>query len=178
LAVERVLCKRCSARSVQDLLKPDIHATDSAAAYRQEETRHGPAKSALHAIWQANSRNSAEKAFDRFIATYEAKHPKAVDSLSKYRDALLAFYDFPAAHWQHLRITNPIELTFATVRLCTVKTRNYLGAKSGLRLVHQLAISAQKRSRKIRGFRQLADVIAGVGFIDGIDESTISRKAA
>lgn len=139
---------------------------------------HGEAKSALHAIWQAESRDNAEKAFDRFIATYEAKYPKAVHCLVKDREALLAFYDFPAAHWQHLRTTNPIESTFATIRLRTSKTRNCVSAKSGLSLMHQLAMSAQKRWRRLRGFRQLADVVAGVNFIDGIDERTISRKAA
>jgi transposase-like protein len=118
------------------------------------------------------------QAFDRFVATYEAKYPKAVQCLVKDREALLAFYDFPAAHWQHLRTTNPIESTFATIRLRTVKTRNCVTAKTGLSLMHQLAMSAQKRWRRLRGFRQLADVIAGVNFIDGIDERTISRKAA
>jgi transposase-like protein len=138
----------------------------------------GAAKSALHEIWQAASRASAEKAFDRFIATYEAKYPKAVQCLVKDHTELLAFYEFPAAHWQHLRTTNPIESTFATIRLRTRKTRNCVSAKSGLSLVHQLAMSAQKRWRRLRGFRQLADVVAGVKFIDGIDEREVSRKAA
>ena len=134
---------------------------------------HGQVKPALHEIWQA------EKAFNRFIATYQDKYPKAVHCLKKDREELLAFYDFPAAHWQHLRTSNPIESTFSTIRLRTVKTRNCLSAKSGLSMVHQLAMSAQKRWRKLRGFRQLADVIAGVKFIDGVDErKIISRKAA
>lgn len=136
------------------------------------------AKSALHQIWQADSRQNAEKAFDRFIATYEQKYPKAVDCLVKDREDLLAFYDFPAAHWQHIRTTNPIESTFATIRLRTRKTRNCVSAKSGLSLIHQLAMSAQKRWRRLRGFEQLADVIAGVKFIDGVDEREVSRKAA
>jgi len=136
------------------------------------------AKSALHEIWQADSRRNAEKAFDRFIATYEQKYPKAVDCLVKDREDLLAFYDFPAAHWQHIRTTNPIESTFATIRLRTRKTRNCVSAKSGLSLVHQLAMSAQKRWRRLRGFQQLADVIAGVKFIDGVDAREVSRKAA
>lgn len=139
---------------------------------------HGTAKSALHEIWQAECRATAEKAFDRFRTTYEAKYPKAVACLTKDRAELLAFYDFPAAHWQHLRTTNPIESTFATIRLRTKKTRNCVSAKSGLSLVHQLAMSAQKRWRRLRGFRQLADVVAGVKFIDGVDERKISRKAA
>lgn len=139
---------------------------------------HPQAKTALHAIWQGETRAAAEQAFDRFLATYEAKYPKATDCLAADREALLAFYDFPATHWQHLRTTNPIESTFATIRLRTVKTRNCVSAKSGLALVHQLAMSAQKRWRRLRGFKQLADVINGVNFIDGVDERKISRKAA
>jgi transposase-like protein len=136
------------------------------------------AKSALHGIWQADTRADAERAFDRFIATYNAKYPKATTCLEKDRTELLAFYDFPAAHWQHLRTSNPIASTFATVRLRTQATRNCVSAKSGLALVHQLAMSAQKRWRRLRGFKQLADIIAGVNFIDGIDERNISKKAA
>lgn len=140
--------------------------------------QHGPVKSALHEIWQADNRAAAEKAFDRFVATYEDKYPKAVDCLVKDREVLLAFYDFPAAHWQHIRTTNPIESTFATIRLRTRKTRNCVSAKSGLSLMYQLAMSAQKRWRRLRGFHQLADLVAGTRFIDGVDERKISRKAA
>lgn len=139
---------------------------------------HGEAKSALHEIWLAESRAAAEQAFDRFVATYQAKYPKAVQCLAKDRAQLLAFYDFPAAHWQHLRTTNPIESSFATIRLRSDKTKNCVSARTGLALVHQLAMSAQKRWRKLRGFRQLADVVAGVKFIDGVDEREISRTAA
>jgi len=142
------------------------------------QSLQGQVKSGLHDIWQAGSRAGAEQAFDRFIATYVAKYPKAVECLRKDRVALLAFYDFPAAHWQHLRTSNPIESTFATVRLRTAKTRNCVSAKTALTLIHQLAMSAQKHWRRLRGFRQLADVIAGVKFIDGVDERKISRKAA
>ena len=134
---------------------------------------HAGAKSMLHEIWQAETRKSAEKALDRFVATYEAKYPKAADCLARDREALLAFYDFPAAHWQHLRTSNPIESTFATIRLRTVKTRNCLSVKTALSLVHQLAMSAQKRWRRLRGFDQLADLVAKVKFVDGIDEREI-----
>ena len=138
----------------------------------------GEAKSMLHEIWRADTRTSANKAFERFLATWEAKYPRAADCLSRDREALLAFYDFPAAHWQSLRTTNPIESTFATIRLRTAKTRNCLSEKTALSLVHQLAMSAQKRWRRLRGFRQLACVLADVKFIDGIDESETGRKAA
>jgi len=136
------------------------------------------AKSMIHEIWQADTRKAAEHAFDRFLTTFDDKYPKATETLAKDRDRLLAFYDFPATHWQHLRTTNPIESTFATIRLRTAKTRNCYSVDSGLALMHQLAMSAQKRWRKLRGFKQLADVVAGVKFIDGIDERKISRKAA
>ena len=135
------------------------------------------AKSMLHEILQAEPRNSADKAMDRFCATYEAKYPKAAGCLARDRETLLAFYDFPAAHWQHLRTTNPIQSTFATIRLRTVKTRNCLSVKTALSLVHQLAMSAQKRWRRLRGFGQLADLVAKVKFVDGIDEREIRRKA-
>ena len=138
----------------------------------------GTAKSMLHEIWQADTRKSADKALDRFVATYQAKYPKAVDCLVRDREMLFAFYDFPAPHWQHLRTTNPIESSFATIRLRTVKTRNCVSANSGLSLVHQLAMSAQKRWRRLRGFAQLPDVVSDVRFIDGIDERKIGRKAA
>jgi hypothetical protein len=134
----------------------------------------GEAKDAL----ENQERMLAERAFDRFIATHQAKYPRAVQCLVRDRTALLAFYDFPAEHWLHIRTTNPIESSFATVRLRTDKTKNCVSAKTGLALVHQLAMSAQKRWRKLRGFRQLADVVAGVKFIDGVDERKISRKAA
>ena len=132
----------------------------------------------LHEIWQAETRNSAHQALDRFCATYEAKYSKAASCLARDRETLLAFYDFPAAHWQHLRTTNPIESTFATIRLRTVKTRNCLSVKTALSLVHQLAMSAQKRWRRLRGFGQLTDPVAKVKFVDGIDEREIRRKAA
>jgi putative transposase len=80
------------------------------------------AKAAVHEIWMAECRDQAEQAFDLFLATYEAKYPKATECLRKDRDSLLTFYDFPAEHWQHIRTTNPIESTFATVRLRTSKT--------------------------------------------------------
>ncbi len=139
---------------------------------------HRAAKSALHAIWQADTKADAERAFDRFCATYGDKYPKAVQCLEKDREVLLAFYAFPGAHWQHLRTTNPIESTFATIRLRTVKTRNCLSPETASALMYQLAMSAQSRWQRLRGLKQLADVVAGVRFIDGIDERQINRKAA
>ncbi|WP_088889913.1 IS256 family transposase [Leptolyngbya ohadii] len=126
------------------------------------------AKSALHEIYLAATKDEANKAFDRFIKTYEAKYPKAVECLTKDREALLAFYNFPAEHWVHLRTTNPIESTFATVRLRTNKTRGCVSQESILSLVFKLVQRAQKRWLKIRGFKRLGEVIEGVKFKDGI----------
>ena len=138
----------------------------------------GEAKSMLHEIWGSDTRAHAKEAFERFLATWEAKYPKAVECLAGDREELLAFYDFPAAHWGHLRTTNPIESTFATIRLRTAKTRNCLSEKTALSLVHQLAMSAQKGWRRLRGFRHLADVITDVRFIDGVDVKETGGKAA
>jgi len=88
----------------------------------------------------------------------------------------LAFYDFPANHWVHIRTTNPIESTFATVRLRTKKTRGCVSRTTILTMVFRLGLSAEKGWRKLRGFRQLADVINGVKFIDGIEEKIIKRQ--
>ena len=126
------------------------------------------AKSALHEIYLSATKSDAAKAFDRFIKTYDDKYPKAVECLSKDREALLAFYDFPAEHWVHLRTSNPIESTFATVRLRTDKTRGCVSPVSILSLVFKLVQSAQKRWLRIRGFKRLGEVIEGVKFKDGI----------
>ena len=126
------------------------------------------AKSALHEIYLSATKSDAAKAFDRFIKTYDAKYPKAVECLSKDREALLAFYDFPAEHWVPLRTSNPIESTFATVRLRTDKTRGCVSPVSILSLVFKLVQSAQKRWLRIRGFKRLGEVIEGVKFKDGI----------
>ena len=138
----------------------------------------GEAKSMLHEIWGSDTRAHAKEALTRFLATWEAKYPKAAECLARDHEELLAFYDFPAAHWQSLRTTNPIESTFATIRLRTAKTRNCLSEKTALSLVHQLAMSAEKRWRRLRGFRHLADVIADVRFTDGVEEKETGRRAA
>jgi putative transposase len=124
-------------------------------------------KAALQEIWMAETREDAHKAFDLFVETYEAKYPKAVECLTKDREELLTFYDFPAEHWQHIRTTNPIESTFATVRLRTAKTRGCVSRKTILAMVFKLGQSAQKRWHKIRGFKLLGEVIQGVKFVDG-----------
>jgi putative transposase len=126
------------------------------------------AKKALRDIYLAATKADAETAFDRFIKTYETKYPKTVECLNKDRAALLAFYNFPAEHWMHIRTSNPIESTFATVRLRTDKTRGCVSQSSLLSLVFKLVQSAKKRWLRIQKFNRLAEVIEGVKFTDGI----------
>ncbi len=104
---------------------------------------------------------------DLFLETYRDKYPKVAECLEKDREHLLAFYDFPAAHWLHIRTTNPVESTFATVRLRTAKTRGCVSRDGILAMVYKLGMSAQKNWRKLRGFVHLADVIRGVKFSNG-----------
>jgi len=127
------------------------------------------AKSALHAIYEAETKAAAEKAFDLFISTYEAKYPKAVECLVKHREALLVFYDFPAEHWRHIRTTNPIESTFATVRLRHDKTKGSGSRVACLTMVFKLMESASRSWRALNGSPRLREVISGVKFVDGIE---------
>ena len=126
------------------------------------------AKDKLHQIWMAETRADAEQAFDLFLATYQAKYPKATDCLAKDRSVLLTFYDFPAEHWIHLRTTNPIESTFATVRLRHRRTKGNGSRLACLTMVFKLMQSAAKKWRLLNGSQLLPEVIAGVQFIDGI----------
>ena len=127
------------------------------------------AKSDLHQIWMAATRDDAHRAFATFVQTYEPKYPKTAECLAKDQDALLAFYDFPAAHWIHLRTTNPIESTFATVRLRTVKSRGCGSRATILSTVFKLAQSAELRWRTLRGAEMLGKVITGVKFKNGVE---------
>jgi putative transposase len=129
------------------------------------------AKEKLHAIWQAATRQEADKAFDLFVATYEAKYPKATECLTKDREQLMVFYDFPAEHWIHLRTTNPIESTFATVRLRTAKTKGAGTRLACLTMVFKLMESASKHWRMLNCSRLLQEVIAGVVYVDGVKEN-------
>jgi transposase-like protein len=135
-------------------------------------------KSALHEIWQAETRADAYKAFDLFIQTYEAKYPKATLMLQKDREELLAFYDFPAQHWQSLRTTNPIESTFGTIRHRTKRSKGCLTRDGMLHMMFKLSECAEKTWRKQRGFNSLAKVIMGVKFKDGIEVATGNQVAA
>lgn len=128
------------------------------------------AKGHLHDIWQAETRVDAEAAFNFFVATYGVKYDKAVGKLIKDRDVLPAFYDFPAEHWKHIRTTNPIESTFATVRHRTGKTKGCLSRKTGLAMAFKLMMSAQNKWRKLDGANRMPEIIEGIAFKDGIKQ--------
>ena len=128
------------------------------------------AKENIQQIWMAPDKAEAQKSFDDFISLYETKYPKAAECLQKDRDALLSFYDFPAEHWRHIRTTNPIESTFATVRLRTDKVRGCFSSKTVLTMALKLCQCAQGRWQRLYGHKQLAKVIRGVKFNDGIEE--------
>lgn len=132
------------------------------------------AKEHIHDIWMAPTKKEADKAFDSFLSTYAAKYPKATGCLEKDRDDLLAFYDFPAEHWIHLRTTNPIESTFATVRLRTAKTRNCVSRKTILTMVFKLCQSAEKTWRELNGSNHMVEVHNNIRYLDGIHPDRIA----
>ena len=125
------------------------------------------AKSDIHDIWQAETRKAANTAFDHFLEKYDAKYPKACECLRKDRAVLLTFYDFPAEHWAHLRTTNPIESTFATIRLRHRRTKGSGTRRTSLAMMFKLAESASKKWRRLRAYEQIVHVIQGRQFIDG-----------
>jgi transposase-like protein len=128
----------------------------------------GKAKDGLHQIWMAATRKEATRAFDLFVRQYEVKYPGAVKCLAKDRDVLLAFYDFPAEHWQHLRTTNPIESTFATVRLRHRKTKGSATRVACLAMVFKLMQAAEKKWRRLKQYKRLLQLVSGEKFVDGI----------
>src|SRR5215204_5522239 len=130
------------------------------------------AKAELQEIWLAEDRAAAEQACDHFLLTYELKYPKASECLAKDREALLTFYDFPALHWQHIRTTNPIESTFATVRLRTNKTRGCVARGGMLAMVFKLTKVAEQKWYKLKGAELLTRLLQGASFKDGILDQT------
>lgn len=142
------------------------------------KSRQRAAKDDLHAIWMADGRAAAEAAMNIFEAKYGDKYPQAVACLTKDRVALLAFYDFPAEHWQHIRTTNPIESVFATVRHRTVRTKGCLSHKTAMAMVFKLIIAASKTWRRLSGDNRLPQVIEGVRFRDGIQVTDTEQSAA
>ena len=134
---------------------------------------HRSAKAALHEIYEAETRRDADDAITEFVRVYGDKYPKGVDKILKDREALLAFYDYPAAHWTHLRTVNPIESAFATVRLRTRVTKGAGARRRGLVMAYKLLDAAQDRWRKVNSPELVALVAAGIEFRDGIK---IERK--
>lgn len=132
------------------------------------------AKNKLHQIWQAPDKTEAQRHFDEFIQVYGTKYPKAANCLKKDRDVLLTFYNFPAEHWRHIRTTNPIESTFATVRLRTNKVRGCFSAQTVITMAFKLCLCAQKRWIRLHHPQRLAEVIRGVKFVNGVEENRIA----
>ena len=134
------------------------------------------ARQALHDIWRAETKAHAEQAFDLFLDLYEAKYPKATACLQKDREELLAFYSFPAKHWQSLRTSNPIESAFGTIRHRTKRAKGCLSRDGMLHMMFKLGMCAEQNWRKLRGFDYLAKVIEGVQFRDGIEVKESETK--
>jgi transposase-like protein len=151
-----------------------VHKTANVLNYLPKSIQ-ARAKAALHEIWMAETQANAQSAFDQFIATYRAKYPKAVECLAKDREALLAFYDFPAEHWIHIRSSNVIESSFATVRHRTDRTKGCLTRDGMLAMIYKLGLCAECSWRRLRGFEWLAKVIEGAKFRDGVEVRTEMR---
>lgn len=154
-----------------------MHKTGNVLNYLPKSSQP-KAKSRLQEIWMAETRESANKAFDHFVSSYQEKYPKATECLAKDRDALLSFYDFPAEHWVHLRTSNPIESSFATIRHRTNQTKGCVSRDTMLTMIFKLGQSAEKHWRRIRGFKKVAKVIEGVRFIDGIEQNEVDESKA
>jgi len=143
------------------------------------DSQQAKAKQALQEIWMAATKAEALVAFDAFVETWGIKYDKAVDCLIKDRDALLAFYDFPAEHWRHLRSTNVIESAFATVRHRTIRSKGCLSNKTALAMIFKLAEAAEKTSwRRLNGHNHLPKLIQGVKFTDGNEVVRPQAQAA
>ena len=145
-----------------------VHKTANVLA-KLPKSQHPKAKRALQDIWMAETKVDAETAFDAFIEGYAVKYDKAAECLSKDRGALLVFYDFPAEHWKHLRTTNPIESTFATVRHRTIRSKGCLSNRTALAMVFKLVEGAQKTWRRLDGHALLPKLILGVKFTNGLE---------
>ena len=130
------------------------------------------AKQAPHEIWHASMREDAERAFDLFLTTCGPRYPRASQCLEKNRDELIAFYDFPAQHWQSIRTSNPIESTFGSIRHRTKQLKGCLTRNGMLHMMFKLGMCAENKWYRLCGFDYQAKVITGVKFKDGIEETT------
>jgi len=135
-------------------------------------------KEAMQNIWMAEPQEEAYAAFDHTVKRFEAKYQKAMTCLVKDKAAMLAFYDFPAEHWLHIRTSNPIESTFSTVKLRTTKTRNCVSRESIFAMVFKLVQGAEKRWKHLHGFVLMADIIEGVEFKKGIKQVEKTDRGA
>ena len=151
-------CGRCIPEA--DLLVPRRNVLDA-------QSVQGRAKTMIREMWQAPSLEHATSAYHQFCTAWEAKYPKAVASLRKDEGSLFSFYGFPAAHWIHLRTSNPIESTYATVRLRTKRTKGCGSRAATLTMVWKLALEAQRRWRRLMGFKLIPLVMEGREFVDG-----------
>ncbi len=151
-----------------------VHKTANVLNYLPKSAQ-AKAKAALHEIWMAETKAQAHSAFDQFVTSYRAKYPKATECLVKDRDALLAFYDFPAEHWIHIRSSNVIESSFATVRHRTDRTKGCLTRDGMLAMIYKLGLCAERSWRRLHGFQWLAKVVQGVKFRDGIEVQNVVR---
>ena len=142
------------------------------------KSMHPAVQSDLREIWQAETRAAAAAAMDAFAEKYQAKYDKAVTCLTKDREALLTFYDFPAEHWDHLRTGNPIESVFATVRHRTVRTKGALSQKTAKLMVFKLVQAAARTWRRLKGANQLPRVVEGVTFTNGVADRDTETRAA
>lgn len=137
------------------------------------------AKTLIHEMYQASTQDDALAAYDAFFELYEAKYPKACHCLAKDKEVLFTFYDFPAEHWLHIRSTNPIESTFATVRHRTRQTKGCGSRKATLSMVFKLGLQAEKHWRRLNGHQLIDKVIQGVRFVNGeLPKEERERKAA
>jgi putative transposase len=131
----------------------------------------GKAKQLIHEMYLAPTRKAASGAYEQFISSYQTKFPKARECLQKDKEVLFTFYDFSAQHWPHLRTTNPIESTFATVRLRTHRTKGSGSRIATLTMVFKLGLEAQKHWRRLQGFELIPKVVTGVRFVDGEEQT-------
>jgi transposase-like protein len=141
------------------------------------DSLQGRAKELRHDMYLAPARQDALAAYQRFLTNYELKYPKACECLEKDKEVLFTFYAFPAEHWPHLRTTNPIESTFATVRLRTQRTKGCGSRLATLTMVFKLGLEAQRSWRRLNGAEKLAKVITGTRFVDGLEVAQNQQAA-
>ena len=146
-----------------------VHKTANVLAKLPKGQQPKAKRAALQEIWMAETKAAAEVAFDAFIESYQLKYEKAAECLNKDRDPLLTFYDFPAEHWKHLRTSNPVESTFATVRHRTIRSKGCLSNRTALAMVFKLVEAAQRSWRRLDGHNQLPKLILGVKFTNGLE---------